>query len=49
MTPYLSVGQYGRLRDQSLFDQVYVDCFTATWPGGIDIAPERIFDELQTA
>ena len=49
MKPYLSIGQYRQLQDERLFNQVYVDCFTATWPGGIDIAPERIYNELQTA
>lgn len=45
MTPYLDTGQYRRLRDPHVFSLVHVDCFTASWPGGIDIAPERLYME----
>ena len=45
MTPYLKSGQYTKLIDPVAFNEVRVECFTASWPGGIDIAPERLYSE----
>lgn len=44
MTPYLDHGAFRQLRDPAFFRSVHVDCFTASWPGGLDIAPERLYD-----
>ena len=45
MTPYLSSGQYTKIATPDAFNEVRVECFTASWPGGIDIAPERLYSE----
>ena len=45
MSPYLATGQYTKLMDPNAFNEVRVECFTASWPGGIDIAPERLYAE----
>ena len=44
MTPYLDRGAFRQLRDPAFFRAVRVDCFTASWPGGLDIAPERLYE-----
>lgn len=47
MTPYLGIGQFQALCDPSLFCRARVECFTVVWPGGIDIAPERLYEEAK--
>lgn len=49
MTPYLKIGQYTKLVNPDIFREVRVECFTASWPGGIDIAPERLYEECLPA
>lgn len=42
--PYLTRGAFTRLQDPVLFGQAYPDCDTVCWPGGLDIAPETLYD-----
>ncbi len=42
--PYLSKGDFARLKDETLFRQAHVALDTVCWPGGLDIAPETLFD-----
>ncbi|HLP18615.1 MAG TPA: DUF2442 domain-containing protein [Bacteroidota bacterium] len=42
--PFLEKGVFARLKDVSLFKQVYVEYDTVCWPGNLDIAPETLYD-----
>lgn len=42
--PYLERGDFRRLKDEALFRQAHVALDTVCWPGGLDIAPETLFD-----
>lgn len=42
--PFLEKGVFTRLKDVSLFRQVYVAYDTICWPGDLDIAPETLYD-----
>ncbi len=41
-------GVFSRLRDPALFAQVFVDCGAVAWPGGIDLAPDAMYDEIRS-
>lgn len=45
MRPYLYKGVFRALQDPSVFRAVRVEGGTATWPGDIDIAPERLYTD----
>ena len=49
MTPYLDKGVFKNLRDKAVFDRVRVEYGTAVWPGGVDIAPETVYDAVRAA
>lgn len=40
-------GVFASLRDRAVFDQVQVEYGAVTWPGGIDLAPDAMYDEIQ--
>ncbi|MBF0103630.1 MAG: DUF2442 domain-containing protein [Desulfobacterales bacterium] len=44
MTPYLQYPVFQRLRNSGFFSLARVDYGTVTWPGGIDIAPETLYE-----
>lgn len=46
VSPYLDRGVFSALREVSVFDSVFVEGGTAAWPGGIDIAPERLYSDM---
>lgn len=39
-------GVFKSLRDVSLFDQAYVDDGVVTWPGELDLAPDKMHEAL---
>ncbi len=42
-------GVFKSLRELSLFNQVFVDDGVVTWPGGLDLAPDTMHEELGNA
>ena len=42
-------GVFEPLREVSLFNQVFVDDGVVTWPGGLDLAPDTMHQELGKA
>ena len=40
----LSSPAFSQLRDKEVFDSVYVDHGVPVWDGGIDIAPEYLYE-----
>ena len=42
-------GVFTELRDARAFETVYVDLGTVTWPSGLDLAPDRMYDEIKAA
>jgi len=43
-TPYIKKGIFQQLQDEKFFRQAYVALDTVCWPGGLDIAPETLYD-----
>jgi len=42
-------GVFSPLREAALFDQAYADNGAVTWPGDLDLAPDRMHEELRKA
>jgi hypothetical protein len=42
-----NAGVFKILKDVDIFNQVYLDCGVATWPGGIDLAPDAMYDAIK--
>ncbi len=40
-------GVFARLHDPALFTRVHLEYGAVTWPGGIDLAPDAIYDEIR--
>ncbi len=38
---------FGSLRDEVLFAKAYLDLGTVVWPGGADLAPDVMYDEIR--
>lgn len=45
MTPYLDWGVFTALRDEDLFNRVRISFGAPSWPGDLDVAPERIWTD----
>ena len=45
--PLLESGVFGRLRSFSLFSQVTIEHGSVAWPGGLDIAPETLWEDCE--
>ena len=39
-------GVFAALRDETTFQQVFLDFGAVTWPGEIDLAPDAMHDEI---
>ena len=42
-----SAGVFAPLRDPTLFARVYIDHGAVAWPGGLDLAPDAMYDEIR--
>lgn len=42
-------GVFKPLREAAFFNQVYLDNGAVTWPGDLDLAPDRMHEELSKA
>jgi Protein of unknown function (DUF2442) len=40
-------GVFERLRDPGKFAEVHVSGGAVTWPGGLDLAPDAMYDEIK--
>lgn len=40
-------GVFATLQDIHLFNQVHLEYGAVTWPGGIDLAPDTMYDEIK--
>ena len=40
-------GVFSALKNQQLFDQVFLEFGVATWPGQIDLAPDAMYEEIK--
>jgi len=39
-------GILARLRDPGFFDQAFVDYGAVAWPGGVDFAPDAMYEDI---
>jgi hypothetical protein len=44
MSPYMDKKPFVALKGSPRFAMAAVECGTVVWPGGIDIAPETLYD-----
>jgi len=40
-------GVFTALRDPRVFERAYIDHGAVTWPGELDLAPDRMYDEIK--
>src|SRR5690349_6970864 len=40
-------GVFAALRDKDLFNKAHLEYGVLTWPGGIDLAPDAMHDEIK--
>ena len=43
--PLLTMKPWSRIASVAVFERVKVDYGTVVWPGGVDIAPETLYDD----
>jgi len=44
VTPYLELGLFAELKDESLFAAARVEFHTVCWPNGLDLDPEILYE-----
>jgi len=49
VSPYLNLGKFSELQDQSLFRSVTVSFDTIQWANQLDIDPELLYDKSKNA
>ncbi|MBI5447848.1 MAG: DUF2442 domain-containing protein [Gammaproteobacteria bacterium] len=42
-----NAGIFSKLQNLDVFNQVYLEYGTVTWPGEIDLAPDAMYDEIR--
>ena len=40
-------GVFAPLRDPAIFAKAYVEADAVTWPGGLDLAPDAMYDDIK--
>jgi Protein of unknown function (DUF2442) len=40
-------GIFAALQDAAIFEQVHLEYGVVTWPGDIDLSPDRMYDEIK--
>lgn len=45
--PSFFTGVFDPLKDPAFFKQVFIEGGAVTWPGGIDLAPDAMHDEIE--
>jgi hypothetical protein len=45
VTPFLEIGKFKELKDESKFSQVFVSFDTIEWKNGLDLDPELLYDK----
>jgi len=45
--PSFFTGVFEPLKDTTFFKQVFIEGGAVTWPGGIDLAPDAMHDEIE--
>ena len=48
VSPLVGIGVFRQLEDPRVFDAVHVEYGTVAWPGGVDIAPEELYENCAT-
>lgn len=43
MNPYLDKGVFTQLKDETLFNQVFIAWDTVCWPNELDISPDTLY------
>ena len=41
-------GVFAALRDRKLFAKAHIEYGAVTWPGGVDLAPDAMYDSIRT-
>lgn len=49
MAPIIGEGVFAALENPETFAQVRSDGFSVVWPGGLDIAPEELYENCEEA
>lgn len=50
LRPFLferEAGVFSHLKDPDEFEKVYVHEGAVTWPGGLDLAPDAMYDDIR--
>ena len=42
-----NAGVFATLKDEELFNSVYLDYGAVMWPGGLDLAPDAMYDGIK--
>lgn len=43
----VNAGIFSALKDVNVFNKVYIEYGAATWPGGIDLSPDTMYEQIK--